>query len=92
MSPQRVILACLALLAGCGLPHAEKRSPLGAGTGDRELPAKSVGAVASTRSTKVVSAKQEPETLIAEDASTCKVSVKQFRDADVGDRVTCDWR
>lgn len=85
-------LGFLALLTGCGLPHAEKRSPGDMGTGDRALPTKSVGAVADTRSTKVVAAKQDPETLIAEDASSCKVSIRQFRDTDVGERATCNWR
>jgi hypothetical protein len=92
MTHPMLTLGFLVILAGCGLPHAEKRSPGATGTGDRALPTKSVGAVASIRSTKVVSAKQDPETLIAEDASTCRVSVKQFRDTDVGERVTCDWR
>ena len=92
MMRQILALGSLVMLAGCGLPHAEKRSPGASGTGDRALPTKSVGAVASTRSTKVVAARQEPETLIAEDASSCKVSVRQFRETDVGARVTCDWR
>ena len=54
------------------------------------------GIVTSTRQTglyrKEVMTKQHPETLIAKDATICRVSTERFGTTKVGDSVYCNWQ
>jgi len=43
-------------------------------------------------SRKRVDAKEEPATLVAFDKTRCTVTEQRFRDTDIGDTATCDWR
>ena len=42
--------------------------------------------------TKRVLTKQEPETLIAQDGTICRVTSDRFRDTQVGRDTVCDWQ
>ncbi len=88
-----LVLVALAILTGCGLPHAEKQWPPRPGIGDREPPkaAPNIGD-ASALAQKVVSAKEEPATLIAADRSSCVVTEKKFRETALGTKAWCNWR
>jgi len=41
---------------------------------------------------KLVAAKEEPTTLIADDRSRCIVTERKFRETAIGSDVLCDWR
>jgi hypothetical protein len=43
-------------------------------------------------SRKRVDAKEEPATLVAFDKTRCTVTEQRFRDTNIGDTATCDWR
>lgn len=47
--------------------------------------------LAARRTTKRVTDKEAPYTLVAQDASRCVVSDTQFSSVHVGDSVPCDW-
>lgn len=74
---RRVIFGSVLLLAGCA-PAAELGS-----APDR---------FGGTLSAKEVATKREPETLLARDGSTCRVSPDRFADTAIGDVVRCTWR
>jgi hypothetical protein len=46
----------------------------------------------STISAKQVATKRGPDTLLARDASACRVSEERFRATEVGESVRCAWR
>ena len=41
---------------------------------------------------KRVTAKRPPDTLVAADGTSCRVSAERFRDAENGALAYCDWR
>lgn len=41
---------------------------------------------------KRVTAKQDPNLLIAEDRTSCPVTAERYRDVDVGDHELCAWQ
>jgi hypothetical protein len=41
---------------------------------------------------KRVTAKQEPNLLVAEDGTSCVVTAERYEDVDVGDHELCDWQ
>jgi len=49
------------------------------------------GRAPSVVARKKVSAKEDPSTLVAQDASRCTVSAKKYDATHVGDAVRCDW-
>jgi hypothetical protein len=51
----------------------------------------SASAIRSALSSKLVSGKEEPATLVARDGSRCSVSAKRFTDAREGDETWCAW-
>jgi hypothetical protein len=89
----------LAILAmGCATPPPARSYP---GTVRRPAPTRPIGPLvpdtaSSARSRgglhrKLVSAKEAPSTLVADDRTQCEVSEKKFRKLAVGDRVRCLW-
>jgi hypothetical protein len=72
---------------GFGMPHdpsSGESVPMGTGI------ATSRAEDGPTR--KRVASKEEPATLVAIDRSRCAVTEDRYRDARVGQRVTCAWR
>ena len=41
---------------------------------------------------KRVTTKREPDTLVAEDGTTCRVSRDRFRDVEIGRDELCNWQ
>jgi hypothetical protein len=83
LEPREVIMRrALPLLLLCALPACMP----GAGIAPER---DSFGA---TISVKQVATKREPDTLLARDASVCRVSEERFRATEVGELVRCAWR
>jgi hypothetical protein len=89
--PVRSVIAALALSA-CILPGGQRVEPLGGTDGG-------VGVVVISPSMpnrglmrKRVTAKQEPDLLVAEDGTSCRVSPERFRAVEVGNDELCEWQ
>ena len=77
------MLACsVVLLAACS-----PQTKLGARPGGIVVSSANTG-----WATKKVVEKQPPETLMAEDATICRVSPDRFKDTAVGALVPCNWQ
>ncbi|MGH7677673.1 MAG: hypothetical protein ACRENU_04340 [Gemmatimonadaceae bacterium] len=85
-------IVVLSLLAACTarqqLP-VPRTGPMAPGD-DRQRP-QSVRAAAAEWSNKPVSAKEDPNRLIAKDRSSCTVSEKKYRETNLGESVYCAW-
>jgi len=89
----RGTLLVVALLVTACMPHVTKQSPpIGErpGDGGRELPT-GLRAPRSEATSKKVSAKEEPNILVAADRSRCSVSEQKYRETSLGESVFCAW-
>jgi hypothetical protein len=76
-------------LAGCILPGGQRVQPLpgviGVVVTSPNMPDRGL-------SRKRVVTKQEPDLLLAEDGTSCRVSKDRFREAEVGTDELCGWQ
>jgi hypothetical protein len=72
----------LVLLTGCVRPYVEPRRDGGIGVTSARL----------GLYTKKVVTKREPDTLIAEDGTICRVSAERYRETRVGAAAYCNWQ
>jgi hypothetical protein len=88
----RSAILCVVLIASACAPSMRKTGRYPGADDGREMP---TGVSARSRvketTSKVVTGKQMPTTLIAADRATCEVNVPKFNETNVGDRVVCDW-
>lgn len=87
------LLVVALLVTACMPPHVTKQGPpIGdqPGGGDRELPT-GLRAPRSEAASKKVSAKEEPNILVAADRSRCSVSEQKYRETSLGESVFCAW-
>jgi hypothetical protein len=86
------IVAALALSA-CMLPGGQRVEPLGGdGSGGAGVVIVSPATPKRGQMRKRVTAKQEPDRLIAEDGTACRVSAERFRAVEVGNDELCNWQ
>lgn len=78
-------------LSACILPGGQRVEPLG-GDGGAGVVVISPGTPESGLMRKRVTAKQEPDRLIAEDGTACRVSAERFRAVEVGNDELCNWQ
>ena len=88
--PLTSAIATVALFA-CILPGGQRVEPLG-GDGGAGVVIISPGTPKSGLMRKRVMAKQEPDLLVAEDATSCRVSAERFRAVEVGNDELCGWQ
>lgn len=84
----RLILALLSA-AGCILPGGQRVEPLSGVVG---VVVTSPSMPNSGLMRKRVIAKQEPDLLLAEDGTSCRVSAERYRDVEVGTDQLCGWQ
>lgn len=77
-----VIALAAATFAGCSRPRYLEPAPNGAVISNARI----------GLYTKVVIAKKEPDTLIADDATICRVPSDRFRSTTVNSLVYCNWQ
>jgi hypothetical protein len=82
------LLSALALSA-CILPGGQRVEPIPGTVG---VVVKSPNMPNRGFTRKRVITKQEPDLLIAEDATSCRVSAERYRDVEVGDEELCGWQ
>jgi hypothetical protein len=88
-----MLVVALVGLVACQ-PPAPYRPPLiGPRTpgDDRQMPAANTSRGATNLATKKVDAKENPNVLVAVDATRCTVSEKKYREVSLGESVTCLW-
>lgn len=91
MMMRRFVIATLAGVIGCMPPSVLERNPgRPPGDGGRELP-QGMAAPRGDWTSKKVNGKQEPNTLIAADRTSCTVSADKFREVSIGESVFCSW-
>ena len=89
-------LLCFVVVAGsCVLPGGQRVDPLAGGRQVEETPR----LTPQGRSTpergimaKRVTGKQEPNLLLADDGTSCAVTVDRYRDVQLGKYAVCAWR
>jgi hypothetical protein len=79
----------LLTLAGCILPGGQRVEPIPGAVGvvvtSPAMPKRGL-------MRKRVMAKQEPDVLLAEDGTSCRVSAERYRDVEVGSDELCGWQ
>jgi hypothetical protein len=88
----RAVLLLVAVVA-LACHKIPSRPPIGGqpGEGGRELPP-SIRTGESELSSRIVKGKEEPNILLADDRSRCRVSEKKYRETAIGEAVLCAWR
>lgn len=81
------LLLAVVMATGCVSPQLRGSQ----GDDARELPPGMSASPAREMARKVVSAKEEPNTLIASDRSSCRVTEQKYRETALGERVWCAW-
>jgi hypothetical protein len=75
--------------AGCILPGGQRVEPMpgviGVVVGSPNMPNQGL-------MRKRVTAKQEPDLLLAEDGTSCRVSAERYREVEVGTDQLCGWQ
>jgi hypothetical protein len=88
-----MLVVALVVSASCQPPVPYRPPLIGPKTpgDDRQTPAANVSRAASNLAKKKVDAKQDPNVLIAVDATRCTVSEKKYREVSLGEAVSCLW-
>ena len=77
------------VLAACILPGGQRVEPTSGGPG---ILVTSPQTPTRGPSRKRVSAKQEPDMLVAEDGTSCRVGKDRYREVEVGTDQLCGWQ
>ena len=80
---------CAVALAACLLPGGQRVQPIAGGRG---VVITSPQTPNLGLSRKRVTTKQEPDLLIAEDGTSCRVSRDRYQEVEVGSEQLCGWQ
>jgi hypothetical protein len=80
------------MLGACILSTGHRVEPLGGPDGGAGVIVTSPATAKAGTMRKRVVSKQKPDTLVAEDGTTCRVSPERYRDVEIGRDELCTWQ